>query len=148
VTDDDTDIDIVEEPLSTEAPIVGPIEDLCRSDDKVRCGTTSVYICDVQKCDGVSNCPNGEDEEDCPSNEPEIQEPEDDQSGEGDLPEIKQDLPEIKQDLPESEYETSKEIEDGDFYFYHFQRPFEFFDFFSFLNICRYFVESFVLNIV
>jgi hypothetical protein len=145
VTDDDTDIDIVEEPLTTEVPNVGPIEDLCRSDDKVRCGTTSVYICDVQKCDGVSNCPNGEDEENCPSNEPEVQEPEDDQSGEGDLPEI-------KPDPTESEYETSKEIEEdekiGDFYFYHFQRPFEFFAFFSSLNICRYFVESFVLNIV
>uniref|UniRef100_A0A182W102 SEA domain-containing protein n=1 Tax=Anopheles minimus TaxID=112268 RepID=A0A182W102_9DIPT len=36
--------------------------DLCRGDDKVRCGQTSVYICDVQRCDGRPDCPNGEDE--------------------------------------------------------------------------------------
>ncbi|XP_035902063.1 basement membrane-specific heparan sulfate proteoglycan core protein isoform X6 [Anopheles stephensi] len=36
--------------------------DLCRGDDKVRCGKTSVYICAVQWCDGSPDCPNGEDE--------------------------------------------------------------------------------------
>jgi hypothetical protein len=42
------------------------VKDECRGDDKFRCGTTSTYICEVEKCDGVSNCPNGEDEENCP----------------------------------------------------------------------------------
>uniref|UniRef100_A0A182WVK4 SEA domain-containing protein n=1 Tax=Anopheles quadriannulatus TaxID=34691 RepID=A0A182WVK4_ANOQN len=37
-------------------------QDLCRGDDKVRCGKTSVYICAVQWCDGRPDCPNGEDE--------------------------------------------------------------------------------------
>uniref|UniRef100_A0A182P410 SEA domain-containing protein n=1 Tax=Anopheles epiroticus TaxID=199890 RepID=A0A182P410_9DIPT len=37
-------------------------QDLCRGDDKVRCGKTSVYICAVQWCDGSPDCPNGEDE--------------------------------------------------------------------------------------
>ncbi|XP_049279689.1 basement membrane-specific heparan sulfate proteoglycan core protein isoform X5 [Anopheles funestus] len=38
------------------------ITDLCRGDDKVRCGKTSVYICAVQWCDNITDCPNGEDE--------------------------------------------------------------------------------------
>lgn len=45
------------------------ITDDCRGDDKFRCGKTSVFICEVEKCDGVKNCPNGEDEENCPSGE-------------------------------------------------------------------------------
>uniref|UniRef100_A0A182LSG8 SEA domain-containing protein n=1 Tax=Anopheles culicifacies TaxID=139723 RepID=A0A182LSG8_9DIPT len=36
--------------------------DLCRGDDKVRCGNTGVYICAIQQCDGRPDCPNGEDE--------------------------------------------------------------------------------------
>jgi hypothetical protein len=44
------------------------VQDECRGDDKFRCGSTSTYICEVEKCDGVSNCPNGEDEENCPGN--------------------------------------------------------------------------------
>ncbi|XP_058452453.1 basement membrane-specific heparan sulfate proteoglycan core protein isoform X2 [Malaya genurostris] len=37
-------------------------EDKCRGDDKFRCGQTNVFICEVQKCDGKRDCPNGEDE--------------------------------------------------------------------------------------
>lgn len=41
--------------------------DRCRADDKVRCGDSSIYICTDQECDGRSDCPGGEDEENCPS---------------------------------------------------------------------------------
>uniref|UniRef100_A0A182IZ73 SEA domain-containing protein n=1 Tax=Anopheles atroparvus TaxID=41427 RepID=A0A182IZ73_ANOAO len=37
-------------------------KDLCRGDDKVPCGDSSVFICEVQQCDGRRDCPNGEDE--------------------------------------------------------------------------------------
>lgn len=46
-------------------PVPNPI-DRCRADDKVRCGDSSIFICTDQECDGHSDCPGGEDEENCP----------------------------------------------------------------------------------
>ncbi|XP_053672067.1 basement membrane-specific heparan sulfate proteoglycan core protein [Anopheles nili] len=54
-------------PLFRE-PVHAPSQDLCRGDDKVPCGQSSVYICAVQWCDNTPDCPNGEDEnpDECP----------------------------------------------------------------------------------
>ncbi|XP_012342709.1 basement membrane-specific heparan sulfate proteoglycan core protein isoform X12 [Apis florea] len=38
----------------------------CRADDTVRCSDESRYICSVQKCDGVKDCDDGDDEVGCP----------------------------------------------------------------------------------
>lgn len=38
----------------------------CRADDTVRCHDGSRYICSVQQCDGVPDCDDGGDENDCP----------------------------------------------------------------------------------
>ncbi|XP_058821183.1 basement membrane-specific heparan sulfate proteoglycan core protein isoform X2 [Topomyia yanbarensis] len=49
-------------PAETSTHIITYTEDKCRGDDKFRCGQTNVFICEVQKCDGQRDCPNGEDE--------------------------------------------------------------------------------------
>ncbi|OAD52335.1 Basement membrane-specific heparan sulfate proteoglycan core protein [Eufriesea mexicana] len=38
----------------------------CRADDTVRCSDESRYICSVQRCDGVKDCDDGDDEIGCP----------------------------------------------------------------------------------
>ncbi|XP_055633452.1 basement membrane-specific heparan sulfate proteoglycan core protein-like [Toxorhynchites rutilus septentrionalis] len=67
--------DVEEKPVTeTEAPTerstheVPNTEDKCRGDDKFRCETSNVLICEVQKCDGHRDCPNGEDEINCSAN--------------------------------------------------------------------------------
>ncbi|KFB41337.1 AGAP003656-PA-like protein [Anopheles sinensis] len=53
----------VHEPAQTPEPDrSGGPTNLCRGDDKIPCGQTSVFICEVQRCDGRRDCPNGEDE--------------------------------------------------------------------------------------
>ncbi|KAF5298303.1 hypothetical protein FQA39_LY11787 [Lamprigera yunnana] len=44
-----------------------PSGNKCRADDVVRCGDGSTVICADQFCDGIKDCPGGEDEQDCPS---------------------------------------------------------------------------------
>lgn len=41
-------------------------ENKCRSDNPVKCSrNVHVEICDIQLCDGVADCPDSEDEDDC-----------------------------------------------------------------------------------
>lgn len=54
-------------PASTTFPGgLPPTIDRCRADDKVRCADGTVSICNVQLCDGVPDCPGGDDEANCP----------------------------------------------------------------------------------
>jgi hypothetical protein len=62
-TDHDENILIDDNLTSEKLDKSGEFVSSCRGDDQFRCGKTSVYICEVQKCDGIKNCPNGEDED-------------------------------------------------------------------------------------
>lgn len=77
-SENESDYEVVEEPIvpkiyqlltpqqnTTETPSTEQINDQCRGDDKFRCGKTSIFICEIEKCDGTANCPNGEDEIGC-----------------------------------------------------------------------------------
>lgn len=97
------------------------VQDDCRGDDKFRCGKTSTFICEVEKCDGVSNCPNGEDEVDCPTHES------DEGSGEENIDEGLFDVEEVP--ILGSEESTSHEPENqprGDFFIIFMSFPFNF----------------------
>ncbi|XP_043797109.1 basement membrane-specific heparan sulfate proteoglycan core protein-like isoform X12 [Apis laboriosa] len=52
--------------IKKEEDIEGVKLSKCRADDTVRCSDESRYICSVQKCDGVKDCDDGDDEVGCP----------------------------------------------------------------------------------
>lgn len=100
-TDHDENV-LVDDNLTSEDPLDNEVIDECRGDDKFRCGTTNVYICDIQRCDGTKNCPNGEDElpERCPTSMPGAHEVissnDDDGSGEEEEISPPSDIPEVE----------------------------------------------------
>ncbi|XP_026298190.1 basement membrane-specific heparan sulfate proteoglycan core protein isoform X19 [Apis mellifera] len=52
--------------IKKEEDVEGVKLSKCRADDTVRCSDESRYICSVQKCDGVKDCDDGDDEVGCP----------------------------------------------------------------------------------
>lgn len=117
---------LVDEKLLTEVP---EVDDRCRSDEKIRCGTSSVFICEIEKCDGTEHCPNGEDEENCPGHDVGTELDDSGESGDGELkilkvPEVPSEIqPELETTTPQPEIEkeiNETEVPAGDFLFYFF----------------------------
>lgn len=128
----DVEYEEEEEEKPEEPAVLDDLDNKCRGDEQVRCGTTSTYICEVQKCDGVSNCPNGEDEENCPNESPIVDEEE--TSGDEEIPIEQSSSVEPEHSIPG---DFSFDFIISKIFFYDFQ-----FGFLLFSVSCRFFIAN------